>query len=111
MALVWQARRLPDAYVDGAPLGAVEDRREHHFRNLGYAETQELFQRLLRSATDAPDPAARARALARIAALQRERGLVEAADAAAREALRFAPGEPEVRRLLSTPLDLQAVAR
>jgi len=102
----WRARALPDPYRAGAALGAVDDRREHRFRDLTYTQTQRLFDRLLQEATRAQDPAARARGLARIAALQRERGLTEAADAAAGEALRTAPDDPEVRRILSAPLVL-----
>jgi hypothetical protein len=101
----YRASRLPDPYAAGASVGRVEDRREHRFRDLTYTETQRLFEKLLATATRAPDAATRGRALARIAALQRERGLEEAAQAAATEALRFAPHDPEVQRLLQSPLD------
>lgn len=107
----WRARALPDLSREGAAVGAIEDRREHHFRNLTYSQTQRLFERLLQAAERAPDSATRARDLARIAALQHERGLIEAAEAAAGEALRFAPDDPQVRRLLSTRLDLDALER
>ena len=106
IAAGWRVRALPDPYRDGAPLGAVDDRREYRFRDLTYTQTQRLFDRLLQEATHASDPVARGRSLARIASLQRERGLTEAADAAAAEALHTAPNDPEVRRLLSAPLQL-----
>jgi hypothetical protein len=107
----WRAVRLPDPYRPGQPLGVIEDRREYHFRDLGYAETQRLLQQLLGSAARASDPRARALELARIAALQHERGLSEPAEAAARDALRLAPDDPEVRRILASPLDLRTLAR
>jgi len=107
----WRAVRLPDPYRPGQPLGAIEDRREYHFRDLGYAETQRLLQQLLGSVARASDPRERARGLARVAALQHERGLSEPAEAAARDALRLAPDDPEVRRILASPLDLRTLAR
>jgi hypothetical protein len=108
LLVAWRVRAQPDVYAAGAAIGPVEDRREHHFRNLTQSQTQQLFDRLLQSATAARDASSRGRALARIAALQHERGLDEAAQAAAREALRAAPNDPEVRRLLETPLEMPA---
>jgi hypothetical protein len=106
-ASLWRLRAAADPYRPQAPLTALDDRREYHFRNLTFAATRGLFDRLLQEAARAPDPATRARYLARVAALQRERGMSEAAETAAREALRTAPGDVEVQRLLSVPLDLQ----
>ena len=108
LAAGWRATQLANPYRAGAPVGPIEDRREHHFRNLTQSQTQRLFDSLLLAATQASGPAIRARYLARIAALQRERGLGEAAEAAAREALRAAPNDPEVRRILSAPLELES---
>lgn len=106
VASAWRAARLPDPYRTDAPVGAVEDRREHRFRDLTWSETQRLLQGLLETASRASDAPSRARALAQVASLQRERRLAESAEAAAREALRLSPTDPEVRRLLATPLEL-----
>jgi hypothetical protein len=108
-AAFWRLGRLPDPYADGSKTVPVEDRRQHRFRDLGWSQTEQLFRSLVTSAEQAPDPVTRARFLARAAALQQERGLGDAAQAAAREALRFAPNDAETRRLLSAPLDLDAV--
>jgi hypothetical protein len=103
----WRLARLPDPSQPAASLGTLEDRREHRFRDLGFGETQRLLEALLRRAEATPEPRARALLLARLAALQRERGLDESAQAAAREALRLAGSDPEVQRLLQAPLDLR----
>jgi hypothetical protein len=110
-ASVWRAASLGDPYRSGVRVGTVEDRREHRFRDLTWSETQHLLKDLLESASRAPDAAARARALARLAALQQERGLAANAAAAAHEALRLAPEDPEVRRLLTTPLEFRRPVR
>ena len=111
---------LPDPYAVGAAgaVGAVravgaavpvEDRRQYRFRALTWSQTQRVFESLVAAAERAPDDVTRARYLARVAALQHERGMDEPAQAAAREALRFAPNDPETRRLIASPLDLQAL--
>ncbi len=104
----WRAARLPDPYRDGAPVGAVEDRREYRFRNLTYSQTNRILEHLIETAANARDRQARARQLARVAAIQHERGIAEAADYATREALRYATDPAEVRRILTTPFDLDA---
>jgi hypothetical protein len=106
VATAWMAARRPDPYRAGAPLGALEDRREHHFRDLGWSSTQRLFEGLLDAAGRAPAGVERARILARVAALQHERGIEEGARAAAAEAMRLGGDDPEVRRLLGTPLEI-----
>jgi hypothetical protein len=103
----WRAASRPNPYAPGAPLPRVEDRRDHRFRDLTYVQAQKLLDSLLRAADRAPDAHQRAVALARAAALQHERGYPESADTAAREAVRIAPNDPEVRRLLASPLDLR----
>jgi len=103
-----RAARGPNPYAAGAAAGAIEDRRLHRFRNATYTETQRLFDTLLQRAGQAHDVVTRARALAALAALQRERAMQNQATAAAQEAQRLAPADPEVRRLLSQPLDLRA---
>jgi hypothetical protein len=104
----WRAARLPDPYGDGAPVGVVEDRRENRFRHLTHSQTTRILEHLIESAANARDRQARARQLARVAAVQRERGLAEASEYAAREAMRYATDAAEVRRILETPFDLEA---
>ena len=99
---------LPDPYAVGATV-PVEDRRQYRFRALTWSQTQRLFESLVAAAERAPDAVTRARYLARVAALQHERGMDEPAQAAAREALRFAPNDAETRRLIASPLDLKAL--
>lgn len=100
---------LPDPYAPGAATGTIEDRRQHHFRNWSYARTQELAASLLEEARRATSDRTRALALARLATLQRERGFQAQAEAAAREALRLAGSDPEVRRVVSQPLDVREI--
>lgn len=99
---------LPDPYAAGAR-SPIEDRRQYRFRDLDWSQTQRLFESLVQAAERAPDDLTRARYLARVAALQHERGMDEAAQAAAREALRFAPNDAETRRLIASPLDLKTL--
>lgn len=108
LAAVARIVRLPDPYVAGAA-APVEDRRQYAFRDLTWSQTQRLFESLVASAERAPDNLTRARFLARVAALQHERGMDEPAQAAAREALRFAPQDAETRRLIAAPLDLKSL--
>jgi hypothetical protein len=96
-------------YAAGVASGAIEDRRLHHFRNASYSETQRLFDTLLDRASRATDVVTRARALAALAALQRERRMENQAAAAAEQARRLAPADPEVRRWLTQPIDLHAL--
>lgn len=98
--------RLQNIAAGVAP-DVVEDRRQHHFRDWTYTRTETLAASFLEQAGRAGTDAERALALARLAALQRERGLHERAEAAAREALRLAGGDAEVRRVLAAPLDLR----
>ena len=104
----WRAARLPDPYRDGAPVGTLEDRRENRFRNLTHSQTSRILEHLIESAANARDGQARARQLARVASVQHERGLAEASEYAAREALRYATDAAEVRRILEAPFDLDA---
>ena len=103
----WRAISGPNVYADGAVSGPIEDRRLHRFRNATYTQTQRWFETLLERAGRASDPTTRARALAALASLQRERGMMNQAAAAAEQAQRLAPTDPEVRRLLSQPIDLR----
>lgn len=104
----WRLQAVSWQHDSASPL-AIEDRREHRFRNLTYTQTQRLLDGLLRRAYAATTPKERALALARVAALQQERGLREAAEAAAREALQLSRSDPEVRALLSNPLRLEDI--
>jgi hypothetical protein len=106
VATGWRAAARPDAYRAGAALGAIEDRREHRFRDLSWSAAQQLFDFYLQAAERAPDPLTRARNLARLAALQRERGFDAGAQAAAAEALRLGGNDAETRRILANPLEL-----
>ena len=108
LAAVARLDLLPDPYAVGATV-PVEDRRQYRFRALTWSQTQRLFESLVAAAERAPDDVTRARYLARVAALQHERGMDEPAQAAAREALRFAPNDAETRRLIASPLDLNAL--
>ncbi len=105
----WRLEAVSWQHDSEASPVAIEDRREHRFRNLTYSQTQHLLDALLRRAYAATTPKERALALARVATLQRERGLQEAAEAAAREALQLSRSDPEVRALLSSPLRLEEI--
>lgn len=102
-AAIVRVASTPDPYRVGAPI-VIEDRREHRFRNATWSEAEALLQRIAREVETATDAQTRARALARIASLQQERGYSAQADYAAREALRLAPTDPTVRQLLNTPV-------
>lgn len=104
-----RAVRGPDPYGAGVAAGRIEDRRLHPFRDATYSETQRLFETLLQRASQATDVVTRARALAALSALQRERGMENQALAAAEQAQRLAPTDPEVRRWLTQPIDLRAL--
>lgn len=99
---------LPNPYAPGTA-APVEDRRQYRFRDLTWSQTQRLYESLVAAAERAPDAVTRARYLARVAALQHERGMDEPAQAAAREAMRFAPQDAETRRLIASPLDLKSL--
>ena len=108
LLVAWTAVRVarsPDPYSAGAAT-VIEDRREHRFRDYTWAQAEQVLHTLAREAEAAPDAVTRARALARIASLQHERGFVAQADAAAREAMRLAPTDAEARRMMTTPLTL-----
>jgi len=105
----WRLHTVPWRHLAGSPAPAVEDRRQHHFRNLTYTQTQRLVEGLLRNAYAASTPRERALALARVAVVQRERGLDEAAAAAAREATQLAGGDADVRSILAGPLRLEDI--
>jgi len=105
----WRLEAVSWQHQAGASPVAIEDRREHRFRNLTYSQTEHLLDALLRRAYAATTAKERALALARVATLQRERGLQEAAEAAAREALQLSRNDPEVRALLSSPLRLEDI--
>ena len=105
----WRLESVSWQHQAGASPVAIEDRREHRFRNLTYSQTEHLLDALLRRAYAATTAKERALALARVATLQRERGLQEAAEAAAREALQLSRSDPEVRALLSGPLRLEDI--
>jgi hypothetical protein len=87
----------------------VEDRRLYRFRDLSFSATERIAAALLDGAAHAPDATSRARMLATLAALQRERGMTNRAQAAEAEARRLAPDDLEVQRLLSRPVDLRAL--
>lgn len=104
LGIAWRLQGLTWLHEPGAPAPAVADRRQHHFRDLTYGETERLLQRWLRQAYVASTPRERGLALARAAALQRERGLDAAAQAAAQEAMKVSGNDPEVRAILARPL-------
>lgn len=97
----------PDPYRAGAPLGAVEDRRLHRFRDLSWSQTERLASSVLLAAERAPDRLTRARLLAQFASLQRERGFEAASRAAAAEALRLGGHDAETQRLLASPFEVK----
>ncbi|UCE02598.1 MAG: hypothetical protein JSW67_15405 [Candidatus Latescibacterota bacterium] len=100
----WRLARIEWTYRSpSAPL-RIEDRREHRFRDLTWSQAEAVLNRLLRQAYAAREPRERALALARVASLQRERGLDAAANAAAREALQLSRNDPEVRAILTRTL-------
>ena len=103
----WRLQAVPWQHRAETSPVVIEDRRERRFRDFTYSQTQRLLDGLLRRAYAAATPRERALALARVAALQRERGLREAAAAAAREALQLGGSDPAVRALLSGPLRLE----
>jgi hypothetical protein len=103
LAGVWRLAAVEWSYRS-APPQTVEDRRAHRFRNLTWSQAERVLNRFLRQAYAAREPRERARALARVASLQRERGLDAAATAAAREALQISANDPEVRAILSRKL-------
>jgi hypothetical protein len=105
----WRAAGGPNPYAPGAFTGRVEDRRLYRFRDLSFSATERIAAALMDRAAHAPDAASRARMLAALAALQRERGMMNRAQAAEVEARRLAPDDLEVQRLLSRPLDLRAL--
>ena len=105
----WRLQVVTYRHLSESPAPVVEDRRQHHFRNLTYTQTQRLVETLLRSAYIAATPRDRALALARVAAVQRERGLDEAAAAAAREAMSLSGDDPAVRAILAAPLRLEGM--
>ena len=108
LAVGWRLQTVSWRHPSGTRTPpAVDDRRQHHFRHLTYTQTQRLVDGLLRSAYAAPSPRERALALARVAVVQRERGLLEAAAAAAREAMQMAPNDADVRATLAAPLRLE----
>jgi hypothetical protein len=104
LGIAWQVQRVTWLHEPSAPAPIVEDRRQHHFRDLTYSETERLLQGWLRQAYAASTPRERGLALARAAALQRERGLDAAAQAAAREAMKVSGNDPGVRAILSRRL-------
>jgi hypothetical protein len=100
----WRLAQVEWSYRStSAPL-RIEDRREHRFRNLTWSQAEAVLNHLLRQAYAAREPHDRALALARVASLQRERGLDAAANAAAREALQLSRNDPEVRAILTRTL-------
>ena len=66
--------------------------------------SREAIQSWLRQAYAAPTPREQGLALARVALLQRERGLDAAAQAAAQEAMKLSHNDPEVRAILGRSL-------
>ncbi len=109
-ATAWRLTQVSWQYQTTAPALHVEDRREHRFRDLTHTQTQRLLDGLLRRAWNAKVPRERALELARVAALQRERGLADAAAAAEREALQLGGNDPAVRFVLAQPLRLEDLA-
>jgi len=105
--------RVERSYLPGSPPPRVEDRRAHHFRNFTYSQTERMLRHLVRQANGASTPRDRALALARVAALQQERGFLEPARAAGQEALQLTATDPEmqaeVRSILTQPLRLEDV--
>lgn len=104
VVLAWRLHRVTWLQEPGAPAPHVEDRRQYHFRELTYSQTETLLQHWLRQAYAAKSPRERAVILARVAILQRERGLDAAAQAAAQEAVNLSKNDSEVRAVLSRSL-------
>ena len=105
----WRLQQLSWRPLPASLAPAVEDRRQHHFRNFTYSQTERLVEGLLRHAYIAPTPRERALALARVAVVQRERGMDEAAAAAAREAMQLGGGDAAIRAILASPLRLDDI--
>lgn len=105
--------RVEWRHLPGSPPPRVEDRREHRFRNFTYSQAERMLRYLVRQAQSAQTPRDRAIALARVAAMQQERGLIEPARSAGEEALQLSANDPalrsEVRGILTKPLRLEDI--
>ena len=89
------------------PSSPIEDRRAYRFRDLTYTQTVGILRIWLQQAYRGGPPRQRGLALARVAAMQRERGLVAEANAADEEALRLSGDDREVRAVLARPLSAE----
>ncbi len=108
-----RAVRVEWTYLPGSPPPRVEDRREHRFRNFTYSQAERMLRYLVRQAQSAATPRERALALARVAAMQQERGFLDSARSAGEEALQLSATDPalhsEVRGILTNPLRLDDI--
>jgi hypothetical protein len=99
----WRLTSQTWSQLPPAP-SSLEDRRAYRFRDLTYTQTVGILRIWLQQAYRGGPPRQRGVALARVAAMQRERGLVAEANAAAEEALRLSGDDREVRAVLARPL-------
>ena len=104
LAAVWRTSSRTWSQLPAGPHARIEDRRANRFRDTSYTQMQGILKVWLQQAYVAGPPRRRGLALARVAAMQRERGLAPEANAAAQEALRVSGNDPEVRAALSRPL-------
>ena len=100
----WRIASRTWADLPAAPTSPVEDRRAYRFRDLTYADTVGILRVWLTQAYRPGPPRQRGVAMARVAAMQHERGLDAEAKAAAEEALRLSGDDPTVRAVLARPL-------
>lgn len=112
VALV-RALRVEWAHLPDAGPPRVEDRRQHRFRSFTFTQAERMLRHLVRQSRAARTPRERALTLARIAALQQERGFLDEARAAGEQALQLAARDAqmqaEVRGILTQPLRLEDV--
>ena len=106
----WKVTSRTWADLPAAPTSPIEDRRAYRFRDLTYGETVGILRDWLTQAYRPGPPRLRGVAMARVAAMQHERGLDAEAKAAAEEALRLAGDDPIVRAVLTRPLSPEDLA-
>lgn len=108
-----RALRVEWAHLPAAAPPRIEDRRQHRFRSFTFTQAERMLRHLVRQSRAARTPRDRALALARIAALQQERGFLDEARTAGEEALQLAARDThmqaEVRGILTQPLRLEDV--
>ncbi len=107
------ALRVEWSFLPDTTPPRIEDRRANRFRNFTYSQTERMLRHLMRQARAASTPQDRAVYLARVAALQQERGFRDSALAAGEEALQLTANDAqlqaEIRSILTRPLRLDDV--